>query len=147
MSKIDDSQDAQMVYNPPPVNPPSPTGRVYAALGALSAIAAILAFLAGRLGLAEALAVAGQILGALSALSAVAMLYTGPPINPPGPTPHRERWLLVVGIGALGVALVGAQGGVLGFVGPAAVAAIAYALYLALGGRGRQAGQTAARGQ
>jgi hypothetical protein len=132
-----------MVYNPPPVNPPSPTGRVYAALGALSAIAAILAFLAGRLGLAEALAVAGQIFGGLSA---VAMLYTGPPINPPGPTPHRERWLLVVGIGALGVALLGAEGGVLGFVGPAAVAAVAYALSLALGGRGGQAGQAVASG-
>lgn len=142
MAKISDGQDDLMVYNPPPVNPPSPTSLAYAAIGAIAAVAAILAFAAGRLELAEALGVVGQIFGGMSA---VAMLYTGPPINPPGPTPRRAPWLLVVGIAALGVALLGARGGVLGFVGPAGVAAVAYGLYLGLGWRGGRA--TAARGQ
>jgi hypothetical protein len=142
MAKIDDGQKEQMVYNPPPVNPPSPPSRAYAAIGLIAAAAAFAAFESGRLELAEALGVIGQI---FAGLSAVVMVYSGPPINPPGPTPRREAWLLVLAIAALGVALLGARGSVLGFAGPAGVAVVAYALFLGLGWRGGRV--AAARGQ
>jgi hypothetical protein len=142
MAKIDDGQQDQMVYNPPPVNPPSPTSLAYAGIAGIAGIAAILASGAGRAELAEALGVLGQIFGGLSA---VAMLYSGPPINPPSPNPRRYPWLLVLGIAALGGALLGARRDSLGFVGPAIVAVVAYGLYLGLGWRGRQAAARAQR--
>lgn len=131
------TQDEEMVYKPPPINPPSPTAMMLAWFGALAALGALIVFHLRRGELAAGLAVAGQF---LTALSLAAMPYSGPPINPPVP-PRRYAWLAAVAIGALGVALLGLlRDSALGFVWPAALAVVAGLAFAFLSGRRAQAG-------
>ena len=140
------TQDEQMVYKPPPINPPSPTAMMLAWFGALAALGALIVFHLRLSDLAAGLAVAGQFLIALSlsiSLSLAAMPYSGPPINPPVP-PRRYAWLAAITIGALGVALLGLlRGSALGFVWPAALAVVTAVGFAFTSGRRAPAGPAA----
>jgi hypothetical protein len=128
MATDTDPKDAEMIYNPPPSNPPAPSTMALAGLALLGAVAALVFFHLDRIDLAADFAVVAQF---LSGLALAGMLYTGPPSNPPAP-PRRYIWLGAITIGALGLALLGLRGGALGFDGPAAFGAVTAAGFAGL---------------